>query len=295
MPVVAKVGRATLRDYGGAGMPVVVVPSLINPPFILDLMEGNSLLRWLATQGVRPLLVDWGDPTPAERVMDISAHVEKLLLPLMDAIGERPLLAGYCLGGTMAMAAAALRPVSGLAMIAAPWNFSGFGDDACAEMTSLWTSAVPMVDALGLVPMEVLQTGFWQLDPDRVIDKYAAFAAMPPESDGFRTFVAMEDWANSGAPLTQAAGQQLFERFVGADDPGMKQWRVGDRVIDPAALSCPAFDILSASDRIVPAASASGLPNRLVLEAGHVGMVVGRQRMTLWQPLASWLSQVQHN
>src|SRR4051812_33510208 len=42
---------ATLRDYGGAGMPAVFVPSLINPPSILDLAEDNSLLRWLAAEG----------------------------------------------------------------------------------------------------------------------------------------------------------------------------------------------------------------------------------------------------
>lgn len=295
MPVVAQAGRATLRDYGGTGMPVIFVPSLINPPFILDLMEGNSLLRWLATQGVRPLLVDWGDPAPAERTMDISGHVENLLLPLIDAIGERPLLAGYCLGGTMAMAAAMLRPVAGLALIAAPWNFNGFGETARAGMASLWANAAALTETLGVVPMEVLQAGFWQLDPARMIDKYATFGTMPSDSPAARTFIAMEDWANSGAPLTQSAGRQLFERFVGADDPGERRWQVADRVIGPGALSCPVFDILSASDRIVPAASASGLPDRLVLNAGHVGMVVGRDRMQLWEPLAAWLSQMQHN
>src|SRR5438309_9766596 len=50
-PAVAEVLGATLRDYGSAGMPAVFVPSLINPPSILGLTEGNSLLRWLAAQG----------------------------------------------------------------------------------------------------------------------------------------------------------------------------------------------------------------------------------------------------
>src|SRR5947209_7679077 len=59
MPSVAEKLGARLRDYGGDGPPVVFVPSLINPPSILDL-EGKSLLRWLTRQGVRPLLVDWG-------------------------------------------------------------------------------------------------------------------------------------------------------------------------------------------------------------------------------------------
>ncbi|MBL7373670.1 alpha/beta hydrolase, partial [Escherichia coli] len=77
----------------------VFVPSLINPPFILDLAPGNSLLEWLAAQGLRPLLVDWGAPAPEDRGQGIDHHVAGLLLPLLDALGEPPLLAGYCLGG----------------------------------------------------------------------------------------------------------------------------------------------------------------------------------------------------
>ena len=43
-----------------AAPPVLVVPSLINRAYILDLAPGKSLLRFLAGQGLRPLLVDWG-------------------------------------------------------------------------------------------------------------------------------------------------------------------------------------------------------------------------------------------
>src|SRR3954453_15107270 len=38
-PEVARVRGATLRDHGGDGAAVVIVPSLINPPRILDLDE----------------------------------------------------------------------------------------------------------------------------------------------------------------------------------------------------------------------------------------------------------------
>lgn len=294
MPVIATAGRASLRDYGGTGRPVVFVPSLINPPFVLDLAEENSLLRWLATRGVRPLLVDWGAPDAREADRDISGHVEQLLLPLIDQLPERPALAGYCLGGTMAMAAAALRPLPGLALIAAPWHFSGFGGNARADMTALWAGAREAARTLGLVPIEVLQSGFWRLDPARTVGKYEAFAAMAPESAAARAFIALEDWANAGAPLTFAAGRQLFEDFVDRDAPGAGGWTVAGRAIDPAAISCPVLDVISTSDRIVPAASASRLPDRLVLGAGHVGMIVGgRAKDQLWHPLLVWLSQLQ--
>jgi polyhydroxyalkanoate synthase len=285
-----RVGRARLIDYGGAGRPVVFVPSLINPPFILDLAEDRSLLRWLATQGVRPLLVDWGTPSPEERDLDITGHVERLLLPLLDALDAPPVLAGYCLGGTMALAAASVRPVAGLALLAAPWRFAGFGEEARADIAGLWAAAEPSCRALGLVPMEVLQSGFWKLDPARTIAKYEAFGALDPDSPAARSFVALEDWANAGAPLSYAAGAQLFD-FVTNDVPGRGGWSVAGRTIDPAMLACPAVDFVSTSDRIVPAASATRLADTRRLSAGHVGMIVGgRARLQLWEPLAEWLA-----
>jgi polyhydroxyalkanoate synthase len=50
---------------------------------------------------------------------------------------------------------------------------------------------------------------------------------------------------------------------------------------------------VSQSDRIVPAASAAGLPEQISLGLGHVGMIVGsRARDQLWQPLSAMLSRV---
>lgn len=291
---IAAVAGTTLRDHrgpDGKGPPIVFVPSLINPPRVLDLMPGKSLIGWLATRGHRPLLVDWGEPAPADRGLDIAAHVTDRLLPLIAALPEPPVLVGYCLGGTMAMAAAQLAPVAGLALIAAPWRFSGFSDRARADIADLWTAAEPACDRLGLVPMEVLQTGFWRLDPDRTLSKYARFADLDPDSEAAAAFVAVEDWSNQGAPLTYAAGRELFDDFYDADLPGTGRWRVGGQAIDPAALACPAVEFVSAGDRIVPAASSAMLPDRRVLAAGHVGMVVGsRASEQLWAPLHDWLS-----
>ena len=106
-PAIHRAGRVALRDYGGEGRPVVFVPSLINPPDILDHSPESSLVQWIAKQGFHVWLVDWGSPGDADRDLDLAAHVERLLVPLLQALPEPPVLVGYCLGGTLAVAAAA--------------------------------------------------------------------------------------------------------------------------------------------------------------------------------------------
>jgi polyhydroxyalkanoate synthase len=289
MPALAEISGAALRDYGGEGPPVLFIPSLINPPNVLDMGE-RSLLRWLAMQGRRVLLLDWGWPGPDRHALTVAGHVEAIALPLMETVGEPVDLVGYCLGGTMALAAAQLGPARSVATLAAPWHFNGFPDESRDRLGTLWAGVQPAVEALGVLPMEVLQSAFWSLDPARTVAKFAEFAAL--DGDAARTFVRLEDWANDGPPVAGAAAREMFESFFRDDLPGSGAWQVGGTVIDPAALAIPLLNIVSTTDRIVPRATAVTAGERLDLGLGHVGMVVGsRAREKLWEPLAAWLSR----
>ena len=290
MPALAERYGAALRDYGGSGPAVLFVPSLINPPNILDLGPNKSLLRWLAAHGHRVLLLDWGWDVAARTSLSVAGHVEEILVPLAAALEEPPALAGYCLGGTMAIAAAPLVAAPSVAAIAAPWHFAGFPDDARRLLASLWSSANGASGRLGMLPMEALQSAFWSLDPARTVSKFERFADLEPGSIEAKAFVTMEDWANDGPPVPHAAAAELFESFFAGDLPGSGGWCVGGRIADPGA--CPLLNIVSTSDRIVPAASATSGGERLELALGHVGMVVGgRARESLWEPLDRWLSR----
>ena len=289
-PAIHRAGRVSLRDYGGEGRPVVFVPSLINPPDILDHSPESSLVQWIAAQGFHAWLIDWGSPGSEDRDLDLAAHVERLLVPLLRALPEPPVLIGYCLGGTLALGAAAITPTAGVATIAAPWHFKGYGEGRPA-LAETWAAVQRAATMLGLLPMEVLQAGFWQLDPTRTIAKYEMFADLAPDSDAARAFVRLEDWANAGPPLPYAAAASLFEDCIANDLPGTGEWMIAGTPVDPLALACPTVEFVSLTDRIVPAATAIGLADRRDLGAGHVGMVVGRRaRAQLWEPLANWIT-----
>lgn len=250
-------------------------------------------MRWLRAQGLRVLLVDWGTPSATERDLDMAGHVEKLLLPLLSRLTEPPILVGYCLGGTLAAAAAQLMPVRGLALIAAPWNFSGFPPRSRLRLAELWEQAREPAEQLGLLPMEVMQSAFWKLDPVRTLAKFESIGRKAGDRKALASFTKVEDWANDGPPMTFAAARELMEDFFLRDRPGEKGWFVGGQSIDLASLDCPILEVVSTTDRIVPHASAAGVGERLTLRLGHVGMIVGGTgHDLLWKPLAEWLSRV---
>jgi polyhydroxyalkanoate synthase len=285
-PDAARVRGATLRDHGGHGPVAVLVPSLINPPRILDLDAEVSLARAAAGMGRRVLLLDWG--AASERAeLDIGGHVEALLLPLLEAVGEPAALVGYCLGGTMAIAAAGLAPCEQVVTIATPWHFSHYPERSRAALADIWRGATAAAQALGALPMEVLQGAFWSLEPERTVRKFAGFGRLEPGSDKARRFVALEDWANDGEALPYPAAAELLEGMFAEDRPGHGRWQVGGRPVAERP-PVPAAHLLAGRDVIAPAETAPAGEARTIA-AGHVGMVVGSQRERLHAELASIL------
>ncbi|MGH6784199.1 MAG: alpha/beta hydrolase, partial [Sphingomicrobium sp.] len=236
-PEAARIGGACLRDHGGSGPPAILIPSLINPPHILDLDSETSLAEAVKAMGRHVLLLDWGSADERSH-LSVAGHVEQLLVPLIAAIKAPAALVGYCLGGTMAIAAASLALAERVATLASPWHFANYPADSRAALANLWAHSKASAQALGALPMELLQAAFWSLDPIRTVSKFADFDALAPGSAGARRFVALEDWANEGEALPYPAAQELIERLFGADLPGQGEWIVGGKAMSDS-LTCP--------------------------------------------------------
>jgi polyhydroxyalkanoate synthase len=284
---IARVGGACLRDHGGSGIPVVLIPSLINPPNILDLDDETSLAGALAGQGRQLLSIAWG-PASERADLDVAGHVETLLMPLLDSLGEPASLVGYCLGGTMAIAAASLAPVRRVATLAAPWHFARYPDESRAALARLWEQSETASKPFGALPMEVLQAGFWALDPERTVRKFAEFGELDPASDQARRFVTLEDWANEGEPLPLPAARELFEGLYRDDATGSGRWSMSGRPVAERP-PVPALHLVAGEDRIVPPQSAPD-GDQYRIASGHVGMVVGRARVQLHKLLSDFLA-----
>ena len=286
-PEVARIEGACLRDHGGDGAPAILIPSLINPPRILDLDAETSLASAIARMDRRALLLDWGEARL--RPYDVAGHVEHLLLPLLRSIGEPAALVGYCLGGTMAITAAKLAPCERVVTLASPWNFSLYPEPSRAALRDMWRHTEAASHELGALPMEVLQASFWSLDPERTVRKFAEFGRLDASSADAQRFVQLEDWANEGEPLPYAAAKELIEDLFERDLPGSCRWRIAGRTMTDK-LDVPLLNLTAERDRIAPAATAPA-GQAIGIASGHVGMIVGSARERLHQTLAHFLKR----
>ncbi len=298
-------GTTRLLDYslpGAKGPPVLVVPSLINRAYVLDLTARRSLLRALAKAGHRPYLVDWGPPGAEELKFGLDDYIAGRLVRALAWVRKqagKPALLGYCMGGNLALALGILKPdlVRGLALLATPWDFHAPDDGQARMVAALGGPIEGAIMMFGGLPVDLLQALFAAVDPGGIERKFRAFAEMGGESERRREFVALEDWLNDGVPLAgPVARETLFGWYI-ENRTARGAWRVAGKPIRPKGFAKPALVIVPGRDRIVPPASAmalaKSLPNAKILtvDTGHIGMVTGsRARTEVYRPLLAWLA-----
>jgi len=305
-PVVWAEGGSRLLDYAlpdAKGPPVVFVPSLVNRAHVLDLTEDSSLLRFLAGQGVRALLLDWGWPGEAERGFTLTDYVAGRLERVLMALPGPAVVMGYCMGGLLALGAALRRPdrVSALGLLATPWDFHATEEETtrARAAAALLPGLEPVMQATGALPVDVIQTLFAGLDPFGIARKFRAFARLDQNSPRAELFVALEDWLNDGVPLAAPVARETLGGWYGANTTARLAWRIAGAVVNPAAARLPSFVAIPHRDRIVPPASARSLAARLPraeiheAAAGHIGMAAGSgAEAALWRPLLGWLQRL---
>ena len=306
-PAVWTEGSSSLRDYGGIGPAVLFVPSLINKAYILDLSEQQSLLRWLAGQGVNPWLLDWGHPGDLERSFSLDDYVAGRLVRAFDAVQELTggpvAVAGYCMGGLLALGLAQLRAdrVKGLALLATPWDFHAGDGDRARALAAMLPLLEPQLDLFGALPVDMLQMLFAGLDPFGIQRKFEAFAELKPDGPRADLFVALEDWLNDGVPLAAPVARECIGGWYGENSPAKGNWIIAGQAIRPEQLDIPAIALIPARDRIVPPLSALAVADALPscqtahVDAGHIGMVVGSgMKKAVWAVLRDWFAALQN-
>ena len=283
--------------------PILLVPSLINRHYVLDLMPGKSFAESMVARGHDVFIVDWGTPGPEDRHLTFDdicdRYLGRAILRACRAGGSDQVhLLGYCLGGTLTTIHAAVRPerVASMVALAAPIDFDDGG------ILSDWInrsgfSVGDMVDAFGNVPWQLMQASFHLLVPTLPLRKAVGVIERAWDDQFLDGFFAIERWGSDNVPFPGACYRQYIQDLYVDNRLVRGEFCLSGRPADLAAIDCPLLVITFEDDHIVPAAGAKALVDRvssrdlehLHLPGGHVGAVISRKAsQTLWPAISEW-------
>ncbi len=295
----------TVRRYR---RPILMVPSLINRWYVLDLGPGRSLIEWLVAQGHEVYCIDWGTPGAEDRFLtwdDIGGRYLGRAVRLCarsSPTGDVHVL-GYCLGGTLTTAYVAAFPegVASMLALAAPIDFSQAG--VMAQWTRTPTFDVrSILGAFGNVPWPLMQASFKMMKPLLDAQKVVGLLDRAWDDEFLDGFLVTERWGNDNVSFPGECYARYIEELYRGNALMAGTFSVLGRPARLTDIRCPLLALAFADDHIVPPASAEPLiqvagardKQLIVSRGGHVGAVVSRKAAhRLWPTMHTFWAERQ--
>lgn len=297
-------GTATLYRYGsGHGVPLLIIYSLVNRPYLLDLRRERSVIGALVRGGITVYLLDWGYPRPMDRFQRLDDYIEGEIDRATSTIIAKHAtphvsVLGVCQGGTLAVCYAALRAerVRNLITLATPVDFQTPQDTLYRIVRHVDIERV--VQAMGNVPAAALNAVFTSLKPFQLFyRRYLALAELD-DDEALRAFLRLERWMYDSPDQAGAAFVQFARDFYQANGLITGTLRLCGEAVDPSRFTGPLFNAYAASDHLVPPAAAKALAkltgsgdyHEAELPGGHLSLFIGqRAHRSLYPALVEWL------
>lgn len=286
--------------------PILFVYSLINRYYILDFLPGRSLIEYFVGQGFDVYAIDWGTPGAAERKMGWD---EVLNIMIRNAVkwalrmsgAEDLTMYGYCMGGTMALAYAALHPegLRNFVAQATPVDFHEGG--VFADWTKPQRFDVDaLVDGYGNVPIELMESGFSAMAPIQRMTKWLEVFRRIEDPDFVSTFLGMEHWAADNVEFPGEIYRQYIKDCYQQNNFCKGRMMVGGKRVDLHNIRCPVLSIIAENDTIAPPKSSEAL-NEIIGSAdkeimrfpvGHIGLSTSSKGpKMIWPKVANWIAK----
>ena len=275
--------------------PVLIVPSLINRFHILDLAPQHSFAQFLRQAGHDVYLIDWHHDLTKKLPTSVENCITDYILRFARTLSGQPHLIGYCMGGTLSIAAACLEQsrFKSLSLIATPWDFHAPSRQAGEQFAH---SLHKMIRQSGhnRVAAQWLQMLFWQRDPLAALRKFQRFAQLETHTPQADLFALAEDWLNDGVDLPASLLQDCAEHWFKANEPLKGSWSVAHQSIAIKHLKKIPIHIVNAQrDQLVPLASTPRIQqaHQSVFATGHIGLFAGALSMQqVWPQVQQFLA-----
>lgn len=289
-------------------VPILIIYALINRPYVLDLMPGNSFIEYMVKYGFDVFMLDWGIPGDEDRKLSFENYVldyiPRAVKKVLRATGTEEIsLLGYCMGGTMTAMYSALfpgKPLRNLVLLTAPIDFTPDDMGMFGLMTSpKYFNPDHIVEAFGNVPKDFIDTGSRMLKPvTNYVGTYITMWDRIMQDKSMDTWLAMNKWVNDGVSFPGEAFRQWIRDFYQQNKLVKSEIILRGRRVDLSNITCPILSVAGSKDHICSLPQAQAIKRSVsskevdfyVVDAGHVGLLTGSDaKKDVWPTLRHWL------
>lgn len=297
-------------------VPVLLTYGLIGRWTMTDLQDDRSLVRNLLNLGVDLYVVDWGNPSRADRFLTLDDYVCGYLDGCIEEIArragvERVNLLGVCEGGVFTTCYAALEPerVNTMTLTITPIDFHADAVDEQAGhgFINVWTRSLPpedvdrLIEANGNLPGEFMGAVFNLMTPMRTMFKYNLDMLDVVDDEGrLLNWLRMEKWIADRPDHPGEAAKQWMKDLYQQNKLILNELELDGRRVDLGRITMPVLNVYAKDDHIIPPATSRALGAKvgtaeyeeLALPGGHVGVFVGGKSQKLFAPaVAAFLTK----
>lgn len=285
--------------------PILIVYSLINRHYILDLLPKISVVKHFIDSGFDVYATDWETPTTFDEDMTlekyIHEYVEKSVKKVQEITDSKKItLFGYCWGGIFSLIYSTMHPetVKNLVLHATPLDLEK--PDTVIEK---WTKQINpdiMIEKFGNVPGQIMNLAFIMRNPLESFLKYPNYFKKFRSPEEIQQFIAIETWLYDSRPITGKVYKEIIEKIYQKNQLIHNKMKVGGKLVDLRNITMPVLNIVGENDDLVPPDSSKyvmcDIPSTdkelIEYPTGHVGLCISKKaHKELWPKVTEWVTK----
>lgn len=305
-----KKNKATLWYYPAYEkkykVPLFIIYSLVNRPFILDIGQGRSSIEAFVKAGYDVYLMDFGIPGLEDGSLCLDDYVKEYIQKgvqraLIHGKVDHITLIGYCLGGTLATiyCALATEPIKNLVLIVTPIDFEHipFYDSWIKAIREERVSFDRYIEEMGIIPGPHIEAGMRLLTSPVYFSPYLSLLRKAQDPEYVDKWIRFNTWTKGHIPLTSRAAQQIASELVKENKLISGTFQIKGKKVDLGEIRCNLLVVVTENDRLVPKEQSLPVLNYVsspdkkcvILKGGHTGTTVKDGKLPDF--LAAWLPE----
>jgi polyhydroxyalkanoate synthase len=282
---------------GGQVERVLVVPPIINHPWILDMRPEISVIQRFCESGFDVYMIRWN----CDHEQDIGFYqMISFIREVLGKIGNTSIF-GYCTGGIIALLFTSFYPkwVNSLSLLATPVEFSS------PDLRILWGKlfdAGPFRRVFKNIPGQVINAmgmALWYYHLP-VFLCHQEFVDEVTSEEVLIDYWRRLRWIVETPSIPGKAYEEFIQGCYRENVLTKNAMTIDDHRISLSKIDVPLLNIMAQYDHIVPIESvralrkavASSYYEEIIFPSSHVGLSVGRRaHQELWPTVAHWIKE----